>query len=183
MCVTCVTSASAEMTLSRDTWRASMDGIQSRDILAVSVEKFAIARIIWGDTSSLAKRSALSAPGVTVSWRTLLRWPDTWDYARYPHVVCVRSSLLTWISWGSTKNPTGNEKPLPTPSLPNSKAKTWWMVPLSRVFRFFCHSRRTVSPQTRPYGRWQGLSTHGTSLWFRRWEVECLAAWQCGTHF
>ena len=111
------------MTLSRDIWRASMNRIRSRDILAVIVEKFTIARIIWGDTSSLVKRSASSIPGVTVSWRILLRWPDTWNYVPYPPVLCVRNNLWNWISWGSTKNPTGNEKPLSTPSLPNSKSE------------------------------------------------------------
>ena len=123
ICVTCVISPLPDMTTSRDTWRASMDGIQSRDIHAVSVEKVSVQKTLWGDTSSLAKRSASSVPGVTVCWKTSLCWPDTWDYARYPPAAHVRSSLSTWISWESIRNLTGNEKPPATLSLTNSKSE------------------------------------------------------------
>ena len=100
-----------------------MDRIRSRDILAVSVLSLSIARTIWEDTSLLVKQSASSVPGVTASLKTSLRWPGTWGYAWYPPAVRVRRSLSTWISWESIKNLTGNEKPLLTPSLTNSKSE------------------------------------------------------------
>ena len=122
-CVTCVISASAEMTTWRDTWRASMDWIRSRDILAVSVEKALVEKTFSKDTSSLVNPFASSVPGVIASLKTLFHWPNTWDYAPYPLVLRVRNNLWNWISWESTKNPTWKEKPLPTPSLPNSKSE------------------------------------------------------------
>ena len=176
MCVPCVISPLPEMTTSRDTWRASMDRIRSRDIHAVSVEKVLVEKTLWGDTSSLAKQSASSVPGVTVWWKTLLRWSNTWDYARYPHVVCVRSSLSTWISWESIKNLTGNEKPLPTPSLINSKSKNLtggsivvsvWTPLLAEKNCFITDLTIWMIPE--PINPWHLISISKTRSWTPCW--------------
>ena len=103
--------------------KSKQDGIRSRDIDAVSVEKALVEKTFSKDTSSLVNPFASSVPGVIASLKTLFHWPNTWDYAPYPLVIRVRNNLWNWISWESTKNPTGNEKPLPIPSLPNSKSE------------------------------------------------------------
>ena len=172
MCVTCVISASLGVVTSRDTWKASMDRIRSRDIHAVGLEKFTIARIVWGDTSSLAKRSASSVPGVIVCWKTSLRWPDTWDYARYPPAALVRNSLSTWISWESIKNLTRNEKPLPNPSLINSKSENTtdgsivvsvWTPLLAEKNCFITDSTIWMNPE--PIYPWHLISISNTRSW------------------